>query len=164
MEGHLDTPISCSSVRARKSLIRVTELIFIPHTYVGEDMEETIGIVGGEVVHYVQHKVVVTTCEVVVVTNTREVVVGIGLTAYELQTSSVIRVVPLTYRESCRPRKTIGELGLIVPFEEHSTSTTCERNEVIRSRRVSEGYAVSWSFSRCGLRGLCLCGQGRNPS
>jgi len=164
VEGQLETTVSRSSVRVGQTCYRVVELVLIPYPYVRNDVEYAVGVVGREEVHYIEHEVVVTTDEVVVVAKRRvELAVGVRFTTDDLQTGSIVRVVPLTEREGCRPRETVGELGRVVSFEEHGAYTTGERDEVVSSGLVSESYTVSGSLDRCGLRGLSLCGQGRDP-
>ena len=82
-------------MRATQSLVGVPELVLVPHPDVRNQVEDTARVVGSEVVHYIQHEVQVSPDEVVIVTETAEVVVGVGLTSDKLQAISVVGIVPL---------------------------------------------------------------------
>jgi len=97
VESELDTSVPSQRMYVGHTLNAVVELVLIPKTNVRNQMEETILTVAGEVVHDIEHEVVVTTYIVVIVTiATRSRVEGVGLTANELKTVGIIRRVPLT--------------------------------------------------------------------
>ena len=71
------------------------ELVLIAYTDEGDEVEDTVLLVAGEVVNYIEEEVIVTADEVVLVTQTREVLIGEGFSTDELQTSSIVGIVPL---------------------------------------------------------------------
>ena len=65
-------------------------------------MEETVLLIRGEVVNYIEHEVIVTTEEVILITHLWSIaLVGESFATYDLQTSSIVRSMPLPYRNRC---------------------------------------------------------------
>jgi len=68
VEVQLETSVSRHVVRVGELRIRMIELVLIAYTDEGDEVEDTALLVAGEVVHYIEEEVIVTTDEVVLVT------------------------------------------------------------------------------------------------